>query len=218
MSNPFLDIYYGLRTLVSDRRTPQSYPAGTQIGSPFDAMGVHRTNKYDLVFNLPDAVASKCRASMSIDLSELNRILSAHCTNVIVPQGNVSTTGVRTMGEIRNVPYDKIYDTATFTFYMDNNGIIHKTFTLWQSAVFNPVTRQFGYYDDFVSNNIDVKLTNNEMISGGDNFVFKTVRLKEAYPVTIAPLQLTGLSGAQPTQFDVTFMCRYCGDPEIIGE
>lgn len=218
MSNPFLDIYYGLRTIVSDRRSPQSYQPGTLIGSPFDTMGVHRANKYDLVFNLPDAVAAKCRNSMSIDISTLNNVMSTHCTNVIVPQGNISTTGVRTMGEVRNVAYDKIYDTATFTFYMDNNGIIHKAFTLWQSGVFDPVTRQYGYYDDFVSNAIDVRLTNNEQISGGDNFVFKTIRLKEAYPITIAPIQLTGLSGAQPTQFDVTFMCRYCGDVDILGE
>ena len=217
MNNPFLDIYYGLRTIVTDRRTPQTYAPRTQVGSPFDSVGVHRANKYDLVFNLPDAVATLCRQSMMIDLSRLNKIMSDHCTNVIVPQGNISTTAVRTMGEVRNVPYDKIYDTATFTFYMDNNGTIHKAFTLWQSCVFDPNTRTYGYYKDFVSNAIDVKLTNNEQISGGGNFVFKTIRLKEAYPITIAPIQLTSLSGAQPTQFDVTFMCRYCGDLDVIG-
>lgn len=218
MNNPFLDIYYGLRTLVTDRRTPQTYEPGTQVGSPFDSMGVHRANKYDLIFNFPDAVARLCREAMSINISNLNTILSQHCTNVIVPQGNVSTTGIRTMGEVRNVPYDKIYDTATFTFYMDNNGIVHKTFALWQSLIFNPTTRTYGYYKDFVSNAIDIRLTNNEQISGGDNFVFKTIRLKEAYPTNIAPIQLTGLSGAQPTQFDVTMMCRYCGDVDILGD
>lgn len=215
-TNPFIDLYYGLRTLVTDRREQQQYGAGTLVGSPFNAYGIHRANKYDLSFNLPSMVLQRATTEMTTNITELNKMLSTHCTNVIVPQGNISTTQVRVMGEARSVPYDKIYDTATFTFYMDNNGIVHKLFSIWMSCIFDPNTRLYNYYDDFVSQNIDIRLTNNETVNGSDPIAFKTVRLLEAYPSTIAPIQLTGLTGAQPTQFDVTMVCRRALDIDLL--
>ena len=46
-----------------------------------------------------------------------------------------------------------------------------------------------------------------------------STELREAYPTTISPITLTGLSGNTPTQFDVTFRIKEVRDnPEYAND
>ena len=202
------------RLLTGDRGSYLSPENAPKPDAIFNQLGVHRTNRYEIQFSLPDHATKMALAYTQTNLSELNTILGVMCTNLNAPQGNISTTQVRTMGEARNVPYDKIYDSATFTFYMDAGGIVHRFFSSWMSCVFDPVTRCYGYAEDYIGE-ATIRLTRSEL---GDNEFFdshksfQTFKLYECFPTSITAIPLTGLSGNQPTQFDVTMSCLVASD------
>ena len=94
----------------------------------------------------------------------------------------------------------------------DANGMTYKIFREWMNTVYDPNTKIYGYYSDYVSN-IGIVLyehghSNGTIVGQG----VLSVELREAYPTTVSPITLTGLSGNTPTQFDVTFRIKEVRD------
>ena len=101
--------------------------------------GIARTNRYAVFFSPPPKVAP----------AGLNKIL-LFCDQVTVPGANFSTTQNRIFGEFREVPYEKNYDQISLSFYVDTEMKVKQLFDDWQNLIANPITRTYGYYNDYI--------------------------------------------------------------------
>lgn len=134
--------------------------------------GLARTNRFAVVFTPPSKVSA----------SSLKNVL-LFCSNATLPGTNYSTVQNRTYGEFREVPYEKLYDTCNLEFYVDTELQVKKLFDDWINAIQDPTSRNFSYYNDYVSNMlIEVQDLN-------DKTRYQMV-LRECYPKSISSIQL----------------------------
>jgi len=134
------------------------------IGS-IKTQGLMRSNRYAINFSLPRNVQNSG--------SDLRSIL-LFCDSVTLPGVTISTTPALTYGEIREMPYEKLFAPVTFTFFMDTAMNVKQVFDNWQAAIVDPVTRQTGYYDDYTT---DIEIT---VFDINDNSRY-SVKLYQAY-------------------------------------
>lgn len=133
--------------------------------------GIARTNRYTVLFTPPTGVAGNLQNIMLF------------CDQVQLPGANFSTTQNRTYGEFREVPYEKIYDNITMSFFVDTNMEVKKLFDAWQNQISNPVTRTYNYYKNYTTNMvIEVQDINDK--------TRYSVNLFECYPKSIGSVQL----------------------------
>ena len=134
--------------------------------------GLARTNRYAVTFSTPAGV----------DATALRDTI-LFCDQVQLPGVNYSTTQNRTYGEFREVPYEKIYDNISMSFYVDKDMRVKKLFDQWVSSISNPVTRTYNFYKSYVTNmTIEV-----QDIQDKTSY---TVTLYECYPKSIGSVQL----------------------------
>ena len=173
----------------------------------FDKVGIHTTNKYDVKLSLSPHM-SKVFINSGFMWHEINDLVSFTLTNVTIPNGAINTTAVRTYGENFEMPYSKSYDTSNFTHYLDNNGKIHKFYNVWMREIYDPYTRTVGYNSNYACD-ISLLLYRRVRIMGEfKHEPFIEITMEKAYPKSVNPFSMQGLSGNAPTQFDVTMVCR----------
>lgn len=168
--------------------------------------GVHRANRYNLNFKFPPNITKKM--GLPYAPQAYAKALNEMCTNCTIPTGSISTNPHRIMGEVYEMPYERNYAEATFTFYFDNDGMAYSIINAWLGMVFNPKTKRYGYPDEYWGE-IEVELIKTELSNGKlTDYVASKTTLQSAFPKAVTPINLTGMSGSQPTQFDVTFSFR----------
>ena len=105
------------------------------------------------------------------------------CDQVQLPGTNFNTTDLRTFGEIRKTPYERLYEDINMSFYVDTAMTVKLLFDNWMTYIQDPGTRNFNYYDDYTADIVievqDVK-----------NQSRYAVKLFEAYPKSIGAIQL----------------------------
>jgi hypothetical protein len=149
--------------------------------------GLARTNRYTVSIGYPGD-------SMSI--------AGLLCDAVNLPGMNYATTPNRIFGEVREVPYERGFDPVTLTFYVDAEEMkVKKVFDDWMAAIMNPRTRVLGYYRDYVK---DIAIAINTV----DDQTPYVLTLYEAYPKTIAPIQLD-YNSRDVMKLSVTFSYKY---------
>ena len=100
-----------------------------------------RTLTWNSIFKWPAGVAP----------TALQNVL-LFCDQVQLPGANYSTVQNRTFGEFREVPYEKLYDNITMSFFVDTNMEVKKLFDQWQNQISNPITRTYNYYNNYARN------------------------------------------------------------------
>lgn len=140
--------------------------------SQVKSRGLARTNRYEVVITFPNSVGGGIRA-----------IANLFCDSVTLPGCNIATTPMRTFGEIREMPYERMYDSVTMSFYVDADMRIKKAFQGWMDLIHNPDTRTMGYYNDY-TRPVQIYVTN------VDDTTPYMLTLFEAYPKTINSHQL----------------------------
>lgn len=118
-----------------------------------------------------------------------------------MPGNNIMTQEMRTFGEITEMPYGVTYPPVTFNVLIDNTGSVKKHFEAWMNAVYDPTTKQIGYYADYVA---DVVI-NFQDKNGG---IIRSVTLVEAYPKTVNDVSL-GNDVHGVIRLDITMTYRY---------
>lgn len=105
------------------------------------------------------------------------------CDQVQIPGTNFSTSDMRTYGETRKAPYERLYDDVNMSFYVDTSMTVKTLFDDWQNLIQDPIKRNFNYYEDYTCNiTIEVQdLKNRSRYS---------VKLFEAFPKSIGAIQL----------------------------
>lgn len=168
--------------------------------------GVHRANRYNLNFKFPSNINIKMGLPKAPQAYA--QVLNDMCTNCTIPTGSISTNAHRIMGEVYEMPYERNYAEATFTFYFDNEGMAYSVINAWLGMVFNPKTKRYGYPEEYWGE-IEVELIRTELVNGKFvDYVISKTTLQSVFPKAVTALNLTGMSGSQPTQFDVTFAYR----------
>jgi hypothetical protein len=123
------------------------------------------------------------------------------CDQVQLPGTNFNTADLRTYGETRKVPYERLYEDINMSFYVDTSMIVKTIFDNWMNSIQNFGTRNFLYYDQYVSNiTIEVQDLKNQSRYA--------IQLKEAYPKSIGAIQLDQ-SNKDIMKLSVNFIYKY---------
>jgi len=122
-----------------------------------------------------------------INPGKLKKIL-LFCDTVQLPGINYSTVQNRTFGEFREVPYEKLYEPISLTFYVDLDMEVKKMFDDWVSLISDPKTRTYNYYNTYIAPKFVI-----EVQDINDKTRYQ-VELFEAYPKNVNAISLDNAS------------------------
>lgn len=141
-------------------------------------MGMAKTSFFTVQLTLPTALNNYEPAK-----SNMNKII-LFCEQAQIPGISFSTNQVRSYGEFREIPYEKLYEPVQLSFYVDADMNVKKLFDSWIDLVQNTTTRDFNYPNQYTTDKIDI------IVQDSMDAPKYTVSLNKAYPKTIAPIQL----------------------------
>lgn len=159
--------------------------------SQIKTRGLARTNRYEVKIPFPQLDPK----------NEMQRVASLFCDAINLPGAALSTTPMKTYGEVREMPYEKIYDPVTMSFYVDSGLEIKRAFETWMELIFNTNTRAIGYYNNYVRN-VDIYVKN---VDGTTPY---KITLHEAYPKAINSVQLD-TNGREVMKMTLTMQYKY---------
>ena len=146
--------------------------------------GLARTNRY--------------LVEMPIAESELAALL---CESASLPGISYASSQQKIAGESREMPYERMFDPITLTFYSDQDMIIKSMFDLWMGSIMDPRTRTFNFYNNYIK---DIKI---HVLDMQEEKRYTAV-LYECYPKTITPVSLSS-SDRDVMKFSVTLQYKY---------
>jgi len=133
--------------------------------------------------------------------SNMNKII-LFCEQAQLPGLSFGTAQVRSYGEFKEVPYEKLFEPVTLSFYVDAEMVVKKLFDEWIGLVQDPKTRDFNYPSVYLTDTIDIIVSD---IQDKDRY---KVTLNKAYPKSVAPIQLD-YAGKDVMKMQVTFTYQY---------
>jgi hypothetical protein len=134
--------------------------------------GMSRTNRYRVAFAPPS----------NANIDALQKVL-LFCDQAQLPGVSYASNPVRTFGELREAPYDRLFETCTLSFYVDTNMKVKRLFDSWINSIQNPVSRTFNYYKSYTTDmQIEVQDIN--------DMTRYRLELFECYPKSIGAIQL----------------------------
>jgi hypothetical protein len=140
--------------------------------SSIKSKGLARTNRFTVIMDIP-----------FVFNSDVTRKAMMFCDQVQLPGTNFSTAQNRVFGEFRETPYEKLYEPINLNFYVDKEMLIKDMFDQWHNAIYNPGTRTFNYYDQYVT---DIKIEVQDTKDTSHYFI----TLHECYPKSVGAVQL----------------------------
>jgi len=163
---PFLPSALTNRVGNTQAKPIQKFVAQVKTG------GLARTNRYAVLITPPQ----------KLSFQNLENIM-LFCDQVQLPGANYSTVQNRIYGEFREVPYEKLYDSLTLSFYVDNDMRVKEFFDNWMNQISNPVLRSFNYYNNYIGKmSIQVQDLNDKKKYHMEIF--------ECYPKNISTIQM----------------------------
>jgi hypothetical protein len=165
-------------------------------------------NKF--IANVKDGMATTSHFTVSLTLpSKISKIQGVNiekvllfCDQTPLPGTSLGTAQVRSYGEFREVPYERLYEPITLSFYVDADMTVKYLFDKWMGLVQSEISRDFSYSTDYLTNTVKIIVQNME----GDSVYACT--LFKCYPKAIAPIQLD-YAGKDVMKLSVTLMYQY---------
>jgi len=139
--------------------------------------------------------------SISSPNSSSANLVELFCEQALLPSLSFASQPVRTYGEQREVVYDRNFESVQLTFLVDRQMQVKSYFDNWTDQIINPYSRLAGFYDSYVRD-IFIYVQDTK-----DNNTYEVV-LREAYPKTIAAIQLDHNS-KDVMKLQVTFNYKY---------
>ena len=136
--------------------------------------GLARTNRYAVIMSLPSGMVYN---------NDVTKKALMYCDQVQLPGTNFSTAQNRTFGEFRETPYEKLYEHINLSFYVDRDMLIKDMFDQWQNSIYNPQTRVFNYYNNYITD-MTIEVQDNK------DAPHYYVTLHECYPKSVGAVQL----------------------------
>lgn len=178
--------------------------------------GLARTNKYEVVIPFPDPTTN-------------TRLISLFCDSTSLPGITVATTPHRFYGEVREMPYERMFEPVTMTFYVDAAMTVKAAFDKWNFSIVDQQTRSVNYYENYVkpiyiySHTDGYKPTLGRGSTVGEvgpnagQVVEESpcvITLHEAYPKVVGPIQLDA-ANKDIMKVSVTFQYRYWTSTQV---
>lgn len=132
--------------------------------------GLMRTARYSVIFP-------------TFAPNVLDNLIGMYCDQIQLPGYNINTTPSNTYGETREIPYGRLFDPITVSFYVDNDMKVKKYFDDWIFKIQNPHDRTFNYYNKYT---VDLQVNVEDL----ENNIKYSYVLYECYPKTIGAIQL----------------------------
>ena len=149
--------------------------------------GLARTNRYTVLFT--GFTTNRSRDVMLM------------CDQVQLPGTNFNTADMRTYGETRKAPYERLYEDVNMSFYVDTDMQVKYFFDDWMTYIQDPMTRNFNYYDEYIADIvIEVQDLKNQSRYG--------IKLYEAFPKSIGAIQMD-YAGKDIMKLSVNFAYKY---------
>lgn len=108
--------------------------------------------------------------------------LSLYVSKCQIPTRDMSNLEFTEYGETRSLGVKHVHTDLIFTFYLSEDLRERKLFEAWQDIIFNPITKQHAYYDDYISRIVIRKYDNNWKHQ--ESYLFN-----ECYPTNIGGLE-----------------------------
>ena len=153
----------------------------------------------------------------STEDSPINRKLSFSCHSCSLPGASIATTEKDApQAAYRSIAYQRMYEDVSMSFYVSGDMKEIEVFQNWMKLMVDPTNNRVGYHKSYASTNIEIKnLDQNQR-------KVLTTTLFEAYPKTLAAVDLSYGTNDEVMSISVTFTYRYYeqvfGDKETIGE
>lgn len=142
--------------------------------------GLMQSNRFKVEFSLPPALVNAKNTYNYI--GDLRTVLM-FCDSVQLPGMSISTQQARIYGEFREMPYERLFENINLSFYVDNSLDSKALFDSWINSIQDPVTRQFNYYNEYIT---DITIY---VLDKQDKERYK-VKLYECYPKSVSSIQM----------------------------
>jgi len=156
--------------------------------------GLMRNARYTVTMGKPASLRSITRG-------DDHRKILLFCSDITIPGLNISTSPSRTFGEIREMPYEKLYDNCNMTYYVDQDMSVKHYFDSWVHSIQNTETRTFEYYQNYIT---DVTI---EVEDARSESRYK-ITMFECYPKSVAQIQL-GYDNKDVMKMQVSMNYKY---------
>jgi hypothetical protein len=138
--------------------------------------GMAKSSHFMVELTLPESL-------ISTESVNMNKVIM-FCDQAQLPGISFGTNPVRSYGETKEVPYEKLYEPVNLSFYVDSDMIVKRLFDKWMALVQDPITRDFNYPQRYTTNTINIIVENTQ----GEEIYMCT--LHNCYPKAVAPIQL----------------------------
>lgn len=152
--------------------------------------GLARTNRFTVELTPPLGNPADTRKALLF------------CEKASLPGVSYATSQNRTFGEVRETPYDKLYDTCQLTFHVDRHMTVKKLFDDWMHHIQDPIDRSFQWYANYITD-LTIRVQDLE-----DRTTYE-VTLYEAYPKSLGAVSLNAADNNESMRLDVTFQYKY---------
>lgn len=135
--------------------------------------------------------------------TEDSRLMAVLCNQAQLPGRAFATQEYSTHGPSRKIPYQNVYDDVVLSLYCREDMGMKSMFQEWQNFICNNNSdNEFSYFEDYVS---DVIIEQYDS-SGKSQYGIKLI---DAYPVMVSPLQLDWATQNGFHNLQVTLAYRY---------
>lgn len=154
--------------------------------------GLMKSSRYTVIMAPPQSILK--------NNTDLRKVL-LFCSGVSLPGVSLTTAQLRTFGEVREAPYDRLFDNVNMTFYVDQDMQVKNFFDNWMGSIQNTETRTFEYYNNYITT-IYIQV---EDARDDSRYM---VQLEECYPKQINPIQL-GYENKDVMKLEVSMNYKY---------
>lgn len=165
--------------------------------------GLAKTSYFSVELLLPDQLVNEKKP-----IRENLRAIQLFCDQTQLPGISFGTAQVRSYGEFKEVPYEKLYEPVTMNFYVDKQLNVKYLFDSWMEIIQTRSTRTFNYPNTYMADTMRI------IVEDSEGQVRYAVKLYRCYPKSVAPIQLD-YSSKDVMKLQVTFTYQYATYEQI---
>ena len=164
--------------------------------------GLARNSHFAVLVKLPAAISND-------DLIKGNyQKIMLFCEQASLPGISFSTSQVRSFGEFKEVPYEKLYEQVSLSFYVDADLTVKRLFDQWINLIQDTTNRTYSWPSTYLTDTIDIFVYDTE-----NNQRYKCT-LHQVFPKAVSPIQLD-YNNKEVMRLQVQFSYQYCTTDQI---
>ena len=128
--------------------------------------------------------------------------LNLFTSSCSIPSRDMNTQQWAEWGEMRNLGGTHTHSDVTIEYYCSEDLRERQFFEQWQDLIFNPSSKQYGYYKDYVSRIVIAKYDTSWSKKTAEYTLF------EAFPSSVSAIEMTSDAAGDVMKLQVSFKYR----------